>query len=132
MSKPCPATWELTLIFIRKGFLERGDTGAKKERIDRQEKREKEQMCTRERHMQCVSVCGECVCAHMYRQLLKVQATAKGCESRTDLTYRGQFSHLFQAMVNNSSFFFFPCFFGGVANSVCFIPRLTACWVIYS
>lgn len=26
VSKPCPTTWELTLIFIGKGFLESGNT----------------------------------------------------------------------------------------------------------
>lgn len=87
--------------------------------------RKKEKVCTRERHMQCVRTCTGSCC--------KVQAAAKGCESRTDLTYRGRCSHLFQGMVNNIMVLFFLLFLGGkIANSVCFIPRLTACWVIYS
>lgn len=54
-------------------------------------------------------------------------AAAKGWESWTELTYRGRYSHLFQANV-----IFLPLFLRGGANSVCFIPRLTACRVIYS
>lgn len=47
-----------------------------------------------------------------------------------ELTYRGQYSHLFQA----SRFFSGPLllFWSEEANSVCSVPRLTACRVIYS
>lgn len=54
-------------------------------------------------------------------------AAAKGWESWTELTYRGHYSHLFQANI-----IFLPLFWREEANSVCFIPRLTACRVIYS
>lgn len=61
MSKPCPATWELTLIFIRKGFLEREEIRGG-HRIDGQEReKERESVYKRETYA---------VCAHMYRQLL--------------------------------------------------------------
>lgn len=59
--------------------------------------------------------------------MVSAPAAARGWESWSELTYRGHYCHLFQANI-----IFPPPFWREASNNVCFIPRLTACRVIYS
>lgn len=46
VSKPCPATWELTLIFIRKAFWREEVQGKRENRwAEKEKKTEKEHLC---------------------------------------------------------------------------------------
>lgn len=71
VSKPCPAAWELTLIFIRETFWREGILGKRANRWVEKDRWTKS-VCVPERKMQYVCVCGgrACVCtcvwAHTY------------------------------------------------------------------
>ena len=63
VSKLCPATWELTLIFISKAFWKEEIPRKRENRwAEKERKTVKEHVCTREKEILSVSAC---VCARL-------------------------------------------------------------------
>lgn len=119
VSKPCPATWELTLIFIRKAFLERGERQNRWAEKERKNMLESVYVCAR----LCVACAGNC---ERFRPQPKVVRAGQTWHIEDDAAI------CFRLWWITFFFLILSSFFWMKANSVCFIPRLTACWVIYS